>query len=346
MVQDFFPRVTPPTEQDTNLTQAILGRNAELTPTPDEQTNLVNLMAKVQIVLENLTLSPGSFNACLIDEVRQVGSFKCGTMISGKSKADLVVILKTMPTLSCIKPLEEKLLEELIKIDPSTALELKTEPILGGFEVINAQKGAAVCILLTTIMPNFRKIDESIHINLRLVQRHMSSIRHVRWFEETANLTTIKVLVRVLKDICNRFAGFRALTPWMIVVLTHYAVTFNTSTQLLQLNQAFKRVLQLLAGGLFLPGSSGIPDPCESGAITLHTPLTLQQQDQICMTAQTLIRVLAHSNELIILGIVPDTLGLCENTTTFDEVVLVPCLPAYDDTRKSLEQNNGHTSNE
>lgn len=33
---------------------------------------------------------------------------------------------------------------------------------------------------------------------------------------------------------------------------------------------AFKRVWELLSAGLFLPGSVGVPDPCEvSGTITL-----------------------------------------------------------------------------
>ena len=39
-----------------------------------------------------------------------------------------------------------------------------------------------------------------------------------------------------------------------------------------------RRCLQMLAAGLFLPGSVGITDPCESGNFRVHTVMTLEQQ--------------------------------------------------------------------
>lgn len=39
---------------------------------------------------------------------------------------------------------------------------------------------------------------------------------------------------------------------------------------------------------------TGISDPCESGNIRVHTAMTLEQQDLVCLTAQTLLRVLSH----------------------------------------------------
>lgn len=40
----------------------------------------------------------------------------------------------------------------------------------------------------------------------------------------------------------------------------------------------WRRCLQMLAAGLFLPGSVGITDPCESGNFRVHTVMTLEQQ--------------------------------------------------------------------
>ena len=45
--------------------QALLKRNTDLSPSPTEQTAVLNLVTKIATVLDTLIVTPGSFDACV-----------------------------------------------------------------------------------------------------------------------------------------------------------------------------------------------------------------------------------------------------------------------------------------
>lgn len=135
------------------------------------------------------------------------------------------------------------------------------------------------------------------------------------YFEIVNLFNRIKVLIRILKDLKTRFEGLAPLNPWIIDLLAHHAIMNNPKREPLSLVVAFKRVLQLISSGFFLPGSAGIIDPCEAHPPQrVHTALTLEQQDQICYTCQTLLRILAHGGFDQIVGIEDNS---CNNYSKF-----------------------------
>jgi len=317
-----FPRVKPPIN-DEAFTQALLKRNVDLTPTPQEQAAVLNLVTKIQTTFDNLIVAPGNFDACQVDESRQVGSFKKGTMLTGKNVADIVVILKTLPTKECVAALGNRVLEDLKVSNPKDVLTMSVNE--EGFDVKNSD--ATVRVLVTTVHQNLRKLDPELHMDYKILQRHLAAIRHSRWFEENAQHSTVKVLIRLLRDLRNRFNGFEPLNPWMLDLLAHSSIMNNPTRQALPVNVAFRRVLQLLASGLFLPGSSSISDPFESGNMRIHTSMTLEQQDVVCLTAQTLIRILAVAGYKPILD---GNSNLITETTQWNGVVISPLDKAYE----------------
>lgn len=340
LCESFFPRVKPAPDEQA-LTQDLIKRNQDISPSPQEQASILSLVTKIQTVVDNLIVAPGTFNACQIDEVRQVGSFKKGTMLLGRNVADIVVILKTLPTAEAITGLANKVLEDLKQQDPLEGLTMIVND--RGFEIINAE--AKVKVLITTVHPNIRKLDPEIHLDAKVAQAHLAAIRHSRWFEENAHHSSIKVLIRLLRDVRNRFEGFEPLTSWMLDLIAHYAIMNSPSRQALALHLAFRRCFQLLASGLFLPGSAGIVDPCENGAIRVHTSMTLEQQDQVCLTAETLLRVLAHGGHRAVLDLDGNYKDITTQMTVWDGVVVTPLDKAYERPPEKKDDDDENTDN-
>uniref|UniRef100_A0A8B9ZC38 Interleukin enhancer binding factor 2 n=1 Tax=Anas platyrhynchos TaxID=8839 RepID=A0A8B9ZC38_ANAPL len=164
-------------------------------------------------------------------------------------------------------------------------------------------------------------LDPELHLAL-------AAIRHARWFEENASQSTARLILTL------------PLPPQ-----GHYAVMNNPTRQPLALNIAYRSVcaLPILAAGLFLPGSVGITDPCESGNFRVHTVMTLEQQDMVCYTAQTLVRILSHGGYRKILGQEGDASYLASEMSTWDGVIVTPSEKAYE---KPPEKKEGEEEEE
>ncbi|CAH8856602.1 unnamed protein product [Trichobilharzia szidati] len=292
------PDLVVPTDDQT-LLQCLLNHNAQLTPSSDSQHALTNLNNGICDILDNIIINPSMFESAQLDQIHRVGSFKMGTWLDGSCIADLVCILRTLPTREAVQNLANFVRSQLTTNKSSNEyINCKVELESYGFSVTSGDY--VVQVLITTTPMNLNKVDSDIHVNLASQKTALAAVRHLRWSEENASHTTVKVLTRILKDFRRRFRGFSCLNSWLIDLLAYYAVMNNPQRQPLPLNHAFRRVFYLLASGFLLPGSTGLLDPCEPGNVRLHSLMSLAQQDELCCTAQMLLRILMHGGYLLL----------------------------------------------
>eukprot|EP00731_Ephydatia_muelleri_P017221 Em0010g319a len=85
----------------------------------------------------------------------------------------------------------------------------------------------------------------------------------------------------------------------------------------LSIVDSFRRIFMLLSAGLFLPGSIGIPDPCEESDDGIHDNLALHHCDELTRNAQTIL-------QLLHLGAFKDVLHIPLNEDTIGAIVYTP----------------------
>ena len=122
-------------------------------------------------------------------------------MVTGHNVADIVIVLKTLPTKEAVEALGNKVWETMKQKDPREVLTMI--PNDGGFDLSSPEATAAMHV--TTIIPNLRKLDPKLHMDGKILSTAHSMIRQSRWFEENAHHSSIKTLIRLLHDLKRRF---------------------------------------------------------------------------------------------------------------------------------------------
>ncbi|VDP92729.1 unnamed protein product [Echinostoma caproni] len=148
-------------QDDQQLTDLLVRYHDTLLPSPSDLQTMTHLVNRVVTVIENLIVNPAEFTAGQIEEVKCVGSFKLGTWLSKHNTADLVVVLRTLPTAEALKGLQIILKKRLDADAKSPKDQCVVSTHAYGFSV--SADEFSVRAFLTTSPIHLNKADPTVH---------------------------------------------------------------------------------------------------------------------------------------------------------------------------------------
>lgn len=108
------------------------------------------------------------------------------------------------------------------------------------------------------------------------------------------------MVIRIMRDLCNRVPTWGPLNPWALELLTEKVI--STAGGPLSPGEALRRLLECVAGGILLPSSPGLSDPCEKEPVDAIGNMTSQQREDITASAQHALRLVAFRQIHKVLG--------------------------------------------
>ncbi|CBY41403.1 unnamed protein product [Oikopleura dioica] len=332
-----FPRIRPNLDED-DILKALEERDFLIRPDESEYNSLKELhdkiIAGISAVQQTSTQSdfmtgdmdqPENFQ---IIEFTTIGSYTRNCLLKNNKRVDLAVIISTLPTHETIGQVSRKVMNKMKETDASCAEYLLNSTDYG-FD-ITKDETTTVAVWLTIPFERLPELCPGTHISPEFCQLAQRAIKHTQWYSSTIQCVPPQeshapLLTRIFRDMRQRFAGFSTLNVWVSDLLVAHCIMNNPKqeeTGRLTPQKVMRRLLQLLASGIFLPHSVGLTDPTEQG-YRIHQNWSLNDMDMVCTTAQTLLRVWCNGGHRAVLGL-ENTSNLDTQISIWNDIVVTP----------------------
>uniref|UniRef100_A0A665TKF7 Spermatid perinuclear RNA-binding protein-like n=1 Tax=Echeneis naucrates TaxID=173247 RepID=A0A665TKF7_ECHNA len=228
----------------------------------------------------------------LLCGVTRVSLVAKGLLIKGDMDLELVLMCREKPT---------KML--LVTISANLPLQIQTMTE-DKYEVWSCVPEAAIRVCSTKNPRLTLKITLS---SLAMRDDHAHAVNKPRSVcplqARVTDLKSCVVILRVLRDICNRLPVWQPLKGWPLELICEKAIA--TCNRPLGPGEALRRVMECIASGILLPGGPGVHDPCEREPTDVLSALSAQQADAITHSAQHALRLLAFGQLYKVLNMDP-----------------------------------------
>ncbi|XP_058792021.1 zinc finger RNA-binding protein isoform X1 [Phymastichus coffea] len=261
--------------------------------------------------------------------VMRVGNLAKGLLLSGDNHVCLVVLCAEKPTRTLLNKVAEILPLQLKSVAPEETYNVGKHPESAALTV----SGGTVTVSVTLTSPLMRDATKTAVVADNAGQQQqgaatqqtapatpaatkpdppdvlpkakcleaLAALRHAKWFQARAtSLQSCVMIIRIMRDLCNRVPTWGPLNPWALELLTEKVL--STAGVPLSPGAALRRLLECVAGGILLPGSPGLADPCEKDPVDAIGNMTVQQREDITASAQHALRLVAFRQIHKVLG--------------------------------------------
>ncbi|XP_003742923.1 zinc finger RNA-binding protein [Galendromus occidentalis] len=265
--------------------------------------------------------------------VMRVGFLAKGLLLSGDTEVGLVVLSGDKPTKSLLLKVAELLPEQLERAaasdkasgEPGHDNKFTVTPDIDEASIfvrtVTADPQLTVKVTLTSpvmrdsdVKDSGSKDDDTAAeskaeaadvLNKERCLAALADLRHAKWFQARASsLQSCVMLVRIFRDLCRRVPTWHAMDMWPLELLIEKVLV--SADMPLQPGDALRRVLEAIAYGIMLPGSSpGLHDPCEKAPTDALAHLSNQNREDMTASAQHALRLIAFRQIHKVLGMEP-----------------------------------------
>ncbi|XP_063147047.1 zinc finger RNA-binding protein 2 [Candoia aspera] len=246
--------------------------------------------------------------------VTRVGVLAKGLLLRGDRNVRLILLSAQKPTLALLQSVAEQLPKQLGKVtsDDYEVVSNSEEAHI----VIASSREPKMQVTVSLTSPLMRgdptnaeasaesQQESSEILNKDRCLESLAALRHAKWFQARANsLQSCVIIIRVLRDLCQRVPTWGALPDWVMELLVER--TLSTALGPLGPGEAMRRVLEYIATGMLLADGPGLPDPCEKEPVDALQSMAQQAREDVTASGQHALRMLAFRQIHKVLGMEP-----------------------------------------
>ncbi|XP_045903471.1 interleukin enhancer-binding factor 3-like isoform X2 [Micropterus dolomieu] len=308
----------------------VMAKHSEVYPTPEELEAVQTIVSHVECALktvsdqidapkddkENTEARNVDSQERVLRGVMRVGLVSKGLLLKGDKDLELVLLCSNKPTVTLLKQVAEKLSAQLEASSVGTYTVNQCPE--NAAVVVTSSKESILTLTIHLTSPLIRteqesKTEEEEEEETRTVNdppdvldrqkclSALASLRHAKWFQAKVNdLSSAVVVIRIMRDLCNRVPTWTPLSGWPLELLVEKAI--GTSERPMGAGESFRRVLECVASGILLEDGPGMKDPCEKETVDATANLTPQQREDITQSAQFALRLCAFGQMHKVLG--------------------------------------------